>query len=286
MILVTGATGQLGRLVIKSLIEKGVEPSNIIAAARNLDSAQDLSSLGISIRYADYTDPASLKEALEDVEKVLLISSNNVGHRVQEHQAVIQAAAEANVKQLAYTSILKASSTPIKLGAEHIATESDIKASGIPYTILRNGWYSENYLAALPMALQHNAFIGSAGEGKVSSAARADYAEAAAVVLSTEGHLRKTYELAGDNSYTLSDLAAETAKQAGKKLSYHNLPEKEFAKILLDSGLPEGLAYGLADADIGASNGFLESSSSELQYLLGRTTTPIGESIRQALKQL
>ncbi|WP_421595331.1 SDR family oxidoreductase [Rahnella sp. PD4] len=285
MIAVTGATGQLGRLVIAALLKK-VPAHQIIAAVRNPQKAQDLAEQGIQVRQADYSQPATLDSAFEGVEKLLLISSSEVGQREAQHKAVIDAAKRAGVQLLAYTSLLHADKSPLGLGVEHRATEKALSESAIPFVLLRNGWYTENYAASIAPALAHNAFIGSVGEGKISSAARQDYAEAAAAVLTQENQAGKIYELAGDDAYTLAEFTAEIARQSGKKVDYINLPEADFAKALLGAGLPEGLANMLADSDAGAGKGGLFDDSHTLSKLIGRPTTPVKDVIAATLKTL
>ncbi len=282
MIAITGATGQLGHFVIKSLL-KTVPASQIVAIVRNPAKADALASLGVVVRQADYTDEAAFTAALAGVEKLLLISSSEVGQRAAQHRNVINAARAAGVKFIAYTSLLHADTSPLGLHAEHVETEKMLADSGIPYALLRNGWYSENYLASAPAALAHGVFIGAAGEGKIASATRADYAAAAARVVSEEGHAGNVYELAGDSAYTLSELAAELAKQSGKNVVYQNLSEADFAAALKGFGLPGGLADMLADSDTGASKGGLFDDSRTLSTLIGRPTTPIAESVKAIL---
>ncbi|SFR08707.1 NAD(P)H dehydrogenase (quinone) [Enterobacter sp. kpr-6] len=282
MIAITGATGQLGHFVIESLL-KTVPVSQIVAIVRNPAKADALASLGVVVRQADYTDEAAFTAALAGVEKLLLISSSEVGQRAAQHRNVINAARAAGVKFIAYTSLLHADTSPLGLHAEHVETEKMLADSGIPYALLRNGWYSENYLASAPAALAHGVFIGAAGEGKIASAPRADYAAAAARVISEEGHAGNVYELAGDSAYTLSELAAELAKQSGKNVVYQNLSEADFAAALKGFGLPDGLADMLADSDTGASKGGLFDDSRTLSTLIGRPTTPIAESVKAIL---
>ena len=283
MIVITGASGQLGRLVIQSLLAK-VPASQIVAAVRNPERASDLAALGVQIRKADYTDPASLDAAFQGAEKVLLISSSEVGLREAQHRNVIDAVKKAGVSLLAYTSLLHVDTSPLGLAGEHAATEAYLGQSGVPFVLLRNGWYTENYLASIPPALQHGAFIGSAGEGRIASAARADYAEAAAVALTTPDQSGKVYELAGDESYTLAEFAAELSRQSGKQIPYVNLPESEFKAALVGAGLPEPLAGLLADSDAGASKGGLFDDKRQLSALIGRPTTPLAALIQAALK--
>lgn len=282
MIAITGATGQLGHLVIEQLLNT-VPANQIVAIVRNPAKAEALSQQGIVVRQADYTDEAAFTAALNGVDKLLLISSSEVGQRAPQHQNVINAAKTAGVKFIAYTSLLHADTSPLGLHVEHVATEKALAASGIPYALLRNGWYTENYLASAPPALEHGVFIGAAGEGKIASATRADYAAAAAKVIAEEGHAGKVYELAGDHGWTLSELAAELSKQSGKPVTYQNLSEADFAAALKSVGLPAGLADMLADSDIGASKGGLFDDSHTLSKLIGRPTTTLAESIKAIL---
>ena len=283
MIVITGATGQLGRLVIQSLLAK-LPATQIVAAVRNPARAVDLAAQGVQIRQADYTDPASLVTAFQGAEKVLLISSSEIGQRAAQHRNVINAAKKAGVSLVAYTSILHADRSPLGLAAEHAATEAYLRESGMPNVLLRNGWYTENYLASVPPALQHGAFIGSAGEGRISSAARADYAEAAAVALTAPAQAGKVYELAGDDSYTLTEFAAELSRQSGKPVPYVNLPEADYKAALLGAGLPEPIANLLADSDVGASKGGLFDDQHQLSALIGRPTTSLAALMPAALK--
>ncbi|HGB0234396.1 TPA: NAD(P)H:quinone oxidoreductase [Shigella flexneri] len=274
MIAITGATGQLGHYIIESLM-KTVPASQIVAIVRNPAKAQALAAQGITVRQADYSDEAALTSALQGVEKLLLISSSEVGQRAPQHRNVINAAKAAGVKFIAYTSLLHADTSPL----EHIETEKMLADSGIVYTLLRNGWYSENYLASAPAALEHGVFIGAAGDGKIASATRADYATAAALVISEAGHEGKVYELAGDSAWTLTQLAAELTKQSGKQVTYQNLSEADFAAALKSVGLPDGLADMLADSDVGASKGGLFDNSKTLSKLIARPTTTLAESV-------
>lgn len=282
MIVVTGATGQLGQLVIQALLKK-TAAANIIAAVRNVEKAQDLAAMGVQVRYADYRQPESWDAALQGADKVLLISSNEIGQRAQQHRSVIDAAQRAKVKLLAYTSVLHADTSVLGLAEEHRETEAALRASGVPFVLLRNGWYTENYAAGIPTALHLGAVYGCAGEGRISSATRADYAEAAAVVLTTENQAGKTYELAGDNAYTLTEFAAEISRQSGKTIGYVNLPETEYKNALLGAGLPAFLAELLANSDTGVTQGALFDESHQLSQLIGRPTTPLAAVVAVAL---
>ena len=282
MIAITGATGQLGQLVLGSLLASG-PASQLVAIVRNPQKAQSLSEKGIQVRQADYGNQAALAAALQGVDKLLLISGSEIGQRVAQHRNIINAAKSAGVKFIAYTSLLHADRSPLGLCAEHVATEKMLAESGLPHALLRNGWYVENYLASAPPALEHGIFIGAAGEGKIAAAPRADYAAAAARVMREEGHAGKVYELAADSAWTLSELAAELSRQSGKKVVYQNMSESDFAAALKSVGLPAGLADMLADSDIGASKGGLFDDSRTLSALLQRPTTPLSDSVKAIL---
>jgi NAD(P)H dehydrogenase (quinone) len=283
MIVITGASGQLGRLVIARLLET-VPASQIIAAVRDPKKVADLAAKGVQVRQADYSQPATLDGAFKDAEKILLISSSEVGQRLVQHQAVIDAAKRQGVKLLGYTSVLHASDSKLGLAEEHRQTEAALARSGVPTVVLRNGWYHENYTAGVAHALANGAHFGSAGEGRISSASRADYAAAAAAVLmSNEDQGGKVYELAGDESYTLSDFAAEIARQSGKPVVYTDLPQADYKAALLQAGLPEFVAQLLADSDAAAAKGALLDDSRQLSQLIGRPTTPLASAIAEAL---
>lgn len=282
MIAITGATGHLGQWVIKKLLETH-NAQDLVAIVRNPAKAQALADKGVQVREADYGNPAALASALQGVEKLLLISSSEVGQRAVQHRNIIDAAKSAGVKLIAYTSLLRANTSPLGLHVEHMDTENYLAQSGVPFVLLRNGWYSENYLASVPAALEHGAFIGSAGEGKIASASREDYAEAAAKVLSLDNQAGKVYELAGDNAWTLAELAEKISALTGKTVAYHNLSEADFAAALQGAGLPEGFARLLADSDVGASKGGLFDDSRQLSQLIGRPTTSIDDSLKAVL---
>lgn len=283
MYAVTGATGQLGRLVIDALIET-VPTDRIVAAVRNPAKAADLADRGVVVREADYSRPETLPTALAGVDKLLLISSTEVNGRLPLHRAVIEAAVRAEVSLLAYTSMLHADSSPARLAVEHRQTEEIISASGLPAVILRNGWYTENHLMALPAALQHGAFVGAAKNGRFSSAARADYAAAAAVALTAEKQAGRTYELAADRAFTMAELAEEVSRQSGKTIGYNDLSEEDYQAVLTGAGLPSDLASLLADADVAASQGALFDYSLVLSRLIGRPTATLGSLVASALR--
>lgn len=283
MIVVTGASGQLGRIVIEQLVARGIAPADIVAAVRSPAKVADLAARGVQVREADYTKPATLAAAFKGARRVLLISSSEVGQRLPQHRAVIEAAREAKVGQLVYTSLLRADTSPLGLAAEHRETEQLIAASGLAHVILRNGWYTENYLASTGPALQFGVFLGAAGEGRIASASRADYAAAAAAVLAAPIGGNRTVELAGDGAYTLAELVAELNRQTGKAVRYQDLPQAEFEKALLGAGLPGPFAALLADSDAGAARGALYDDGRALSSLIGRPTTPLADAMRAAL---
>ncbi|AXF77991.1 SDR family oxidoreductase [Erwinia tracheiphila] len=272
MIAITGANGQLGRLVINALLKK-MPSEEIVAAVRSPEKATDLAELGVQVREADYAKPELLSAAFRGVDKLLLISSSEVGRRTPQHQAVIEAAKEAGVELLAYTSLLRADTSEMLLANEHRETEQALTASGIPYAILRNGWYTENYAHTIAAALAYGTFIGAAQDGKIASASRQDYADAAAEVLTGSDVANKIYELAGDTAFTLAEFTAEIARQSGKTINYVNLPEAEFAHVLKGAGLLVPLAEVLADSEANAAKGSLFDDSQTLSALIGRPTT-------------
>ncbi|QPB41551.1 SDR family oxidoreductase [Rodentibacter haemolyticus] len=276
-IAITGATGQFGAIALDFLKSKN---ANVIALVRNPAKILDTEA-----RAFDYSKKEGQVEALQGVDTLILVSSSEVGQRTQQHTNVIESAKKAGVKHIIYTSLLGADqvNTIKSLADEHLETESVLKDSGITYTILRNGWYTENYTASIPAAIANNAFYGSAKEGKISSALRAELAEAAVNVALGEGHENQTYELAGSSSYTLAELAAEISKQTGKEIPYIDLPTTDYAKALVQAGLPEELAKFLAECDANAANGALFSEDKTLEKLLGRPTAGLGVAIKQAL---
>ncbi|MCP2637683.1 SDR family oxidoreductase [Microbacterium sp. HD4P20] len=279
-ILVTGATGQLGRLVIDSLISRGVAPQDIVAGARDTAKADDLARRGVTVRELDYTDPSTIASAFEGVDAVLLISSSEVGQRVAQHEAVIDAAAARGVSKFVYTSAPKATTTDLILAAEHKATEEAIAAAGLPAVILRNNWYTENYASDLERAGGTGVVAASVGDGRVASASRADYADAAAAVLVTDGHIGQTYELGGDVAWNYSELAEAIADVTGRPVVFHALSPEEHAAQLMAAGLDAATADFVTALDAGIRNGALEQSDGTLSRLIGRPTTPLVEGLR------
>ncbi len=281
-IVITGATGQLGRHVVEALLERNVPAETIIAAGRSIEKLADFADRGVQVRAMDYEDAASVAEALKGASKVLLISGSAVGQRVEQHRTVIEAAKAEGVELLAYTSIANAETTGMKLAAEHQATEGILKESGVPFVLLRNGWYLENYTEQLPGTLAQGALAGSAGNGKVSGATRADYAHAAAAVLVADNQAGKVYELGGDHAFTLEELAAEITAASGQTITYNNLPAAEYAGLLTSVGVPEAFAEILADSDLGIARGDLLVTGGDLQKLIGRPSTPLADAVRSA----
>lgn len=282
MILVTGATGKLGQLVLEKLLKK-VPAGQLVAAVRDPAKAAGLAARGVQVRRADYSQPDTLTAAFAGVQKVLLISSSEVGQRVAQHRAVVEAARKAGVRLLAYTSILRADTSRLALAAEHKATEELIRASGLPFVFLRNGWYLENYTEHLAPALAQGAIVGSSGEGRISAAARADYADAAVEVLTGSGHDHQVYELGGDVAFTQAELATELSRQVGRKIVYQNLPPEQYRGILTGAGIPAPFAEVLVDSDLGASHDALKDTSGVLGRLIGHPTTTLAQGIAAAL---
>jgi len=283
-VVVTGATGHLGRLVVESLLQRGVPAGEIVATGRNLDKIKDFADRGVRTAHADFNDPESLTAAFAGAQKVLLISGSEPGQRIPQHTNAIEAAKAAGVDLLAYTSIVGADSTTMILATDHQATEAVLAAAGVPYALLRNAWYHENYTEALSATLERGVIVGSAAQGRVSAASRLDYAEAAAVVLTTDGHAGAVYELGGDNAYSQADLAAEITAQSGTQVSYQDLSVAEYEKMLTEvAGLPAPVATMVADIDRAVSEGDLEVTSGDLSRLIGRPTTPLATAVRAAL---
>lgn len=285
MIVVTGATGKLGTLVLEGLLGK-VPASELVAVVRSPANAAGLAARGVQIRQADYGDPEALASAFRPGEKVLLISSNEIGQRAVQHAAVLDAARRAGVGLLVYTSLLRADTSPMLLAGEHKTTEEAISASGLPYIILRNGWYIENYTDQLPGILARGTIAGAAGRARYAAATRRDYADAAVAVLTSAWSTNATYELAGDRAFTLEELAAEVSRQSGKTVNYVDLPPDEYKKVLLGAGLPEPIAVFFVDFDIAAAKGALDTDRGDLRQLIKRPTTPLSEAVAEALGRL
>lgn len=278
-IAVTGAAGQLGRLVIEKLKLK-VPADTLVALVHKPEQTE---VLGVAAKAMDYAKPETLGPALSGVETLLLISASEIGKRAVQHANIITAAKKAGVKRIVYTSLLHADTSTLNLAGEHLETERMLQGAGIPHTILRNGWYTENYTGSVKDTVASGTLVGSAGEGRISSAPRADYADAAVQVLTGQGHDGRTYELAGDTAWTLTDLAAEISRQTGKSIPYRNLPEADYAATLQGFGVPPGFARAIASWDVSASQGALFDDSHELSKLIGHATTPMPATVAQAL---
>ncbi|WP_310726006.1 SDR family oxidoreductase [Streptomyces sp. N2A] len=284
-IVVTGATEALGRLVIEELLTR-TAPAGIVGLTREPARAADLQARGIEVRAADYGRPDTLEGVFAAGDRVLLISGNEAGQRVSQHRPVIDAAREAGVALLAYTSVLGGPTATFSLAEEHLATEQALLASGVPYCLLRNGWYHENYTGTLATTLKNGAVFGCAGEGRVATAARRDYAEAAAVVLTGTGHENTVYELSGDTAWSMAEYAAEVSRQTGRRIPYRDLPQKEYVARMIEAGMPALGARTAAEADAGIARGELAATPGDLSRLIGRPTTPITEAIAEALARL
>ncbi|MFJ4681205.1 NAD(P)H-binding protein [Kitasatospora sp. NPDC088783] len=281
-IVVTGATGQLGRLVIDALLAR-VPATEVVAAVRDEGRAADLAARGVELRVADYDRPETVAAAIRPGDTVLLVSGSEVGRRVAQHTVVIEAAKAAGAARLVYTGVLGGPDADFRLADEHKATEQLILDSGLPYTFLRNGWYTENYTALIPVQLEHGV-AGSTAGGRIGSASRADYAAAAAEVLTGEGHENRVYELSGDTAWTLEEYAAELSRQSGRQVAHHELPAEANLGVLTGAGLPPQLAEILVDVDVsGISRGLLAGGSGDLSRLIGRPTTPLSTTIAEAL---
>jgi NAD(P)H dehydrogenase (quinone) len=282
-ILVTGATGHLGRLAIDALLARGVAPADIAALVRDRGRAGDLAERGIDVRVGSFEDPASLDAALAGIDRLLFISGSEVGQRVAQHQNVVDAAVRAGVELVAYTSIVRADTSPLRLAEEHRATEKALADSGLPHVLLRNSWYIENYTAQVPQHLEHGVVLGAAGQGRVSAATRADYAEAAAVVITSADQAGQVHELGGDDAFTLSEYAAALSEQSGTPVAYRDLSVEDYAAALVGAGLPEAYAHALASGDDGLKHGALLVETGDLSRLIGRPTTSLADALRSAL---
>jgi NAD(P)H dehydrogenase (quinone) len=280
-IVITGATGHLGRLAVEALLARGVPAEQIVATGRRVEALANLQERGVAVRRADYTDPDSLRTAFAGAEKVLLVSSSEVGQRLPQHRNVIAAAEDAGVRLIAYTSILRADTSTLLLAAEHQATEQALAESGVPHVILRNGWYAENYTGQLATYLEHG-IVGAAGEGRVSAATRVDFAEAAAAVLAEDGHVGRVYELGGE-AFTMPELAEVVSSLTGQQVTYTDVPVEQYTQILAGAGLPETVAGVFADGDRGVSQGELYVDTADLVALIGRPPTPLVDAVRAAL---
>jgi NAD(P)H dehydrogenase (quinone) len=282
-IVITGATGQLGQHVLQALLERNVPAGEIVATGRSVEKLADFAARGVRVKAMDYEDPASVAAALEGARKVLLISGSEVGRRTAQHRTVIEAAKAEGVELLAYTSNANADINKTILGQEHKATEAILAEAGVPYVLLRNGYYFENWTDQIQGTLAQGALVGSGGNGRVNAATRADLAEAAAVVLLADDQAGKVYELGGDEAFTLTEVAAEISAASGKTIVYNDLPAPEYVAMLVNVGVPEAFAELIADSDQGLARGDLLVDGHDLRTLLGRPTTTLAEAVRSAV---
>jgi NAD(P)H dehydrogenase (quinone) len=280
-IAVTGATGHLGRLTVEALLERGVAAADVVALGRDTAKLDDLAARGVQVRRADYDDPTSLATALAGVDRLLLVSGTDLGRRVAQHTAVIEAARDAGVELLAYTSSPNADTASYSIAQEHRGTEEALAGSGVPHVVLRNGWYLENYTAQLPVYLEHG-IVGAAGDGRIAAASRAELAEAAAAVLTGEGYAGQVLDLGGP-AFTLAELAAEVSAASGREVTYTDLPQEQLVEVLVGASVPAPMAGALADSDADAARGALFLEPTDLEKLLGRPATTMPEAVRAAL---
>jgi NAD(P)H dehydrogenase (quinone) len=283
-IVVTGATGHLGRLAVEALVERGVPAADVVATGRRTETLADLADRGVVVRAADYDDEASLEQAFAGADRLLLVSGSEVGQRVRQHGNAIAAARAAGVGFIAYTSIAHADTSTLLLAEEHRATEQLLAEAGVPHALLRNSWYTENYTAQLPVYLEHG-IAGAAGDGAVSAATRADYAAAAAAVVATDGHAGAVYELGGA-PFTMAELAQVVSAATGRTVTYTDLPVEQYQRVLVAAGLPEPAAAVFADGDRGVAAGELLVEGDDLARLLGRAPTSLPEAVAAAVAAL
>lgn len=278
-ILVTGATGQLGSLIVQHLRRRAPDVQ-VIAGGRRTATIE-----GAEYRHVDYDRPDTLDAAMEGVTRVVLVSGSEAGKRIPQHRAVIDAAARAGVKLLAYTSILNADRNPMQLAQEHRGTEQALAEGRVPYVLCRNGWYSENYLGSAPVAIQYGVLMSASGKGRLSTATRNDYAEGAAALILRDDHQPgQAYELAGSTSFDKHEFAQMLTRLSGKPVAVEDLSEADYAASLLQAGLPEPFARILADSDAKSGEGWLFDDSRTLEKIIGRPTTPIEVTLQEALR--
>jgi NAD(P)H dehydrogenase (quinone) len=281
-LIITGATGHLGRLVVDSLIARGTAASDIVATGRDTAKLADLASSGVRVAELDYAKPETVAAVVTPGDTLLLVSASEPGNRADQHAAVIEAAKSAGVARIVYTSAPKATTSALVLAPDHKATEESLVASGVPFTILRNGWYTENYAGEVEKGRENGAIVASVGDGRVASASRKDYAEAAAVVLTAEGQEGKVYELSGDVAWDFDDLAAAIGGIVGREVVYTRLSPEEHTEMLTSFGLDAGTVGFVVALDGNIRDGLLSETSGDLARLIGRATTPLAEGLAAA----
>ncbi len=281
-IVVTGATGHLGRLTVDALLERGVPAAQIRAAGRSAERLAPLAALGVQTAVIDFEKPETLDAAFSGADALLLVSGSEVGQRIPQHRNAIEAATRANVGRIVYTSAPRATDTDLILAPEHAETERLLAASGLPVTVLRNNWYTENYAGQVDAAAATGELVGSAAAGRVASASRKDYAEAAAVVLTTDGHEGAVYELGGDVAWTFDDLAATVGELLGRPVDYRSVTPDEHVAALREAGLDEGTAGFVVALDGNIRDGALAEVTGTLSELIGRPTTPLAIGLAEA----
>jgi NAD(P)H dehydrogenase (quinone) len=284
-ILVTGATGALGSKIVLSLLQKAPQ-AKVIAGARNPEKAAALAAKGAEIRLLDYDKPETIEAAMKGVTRVVLVSGNDVGRRVPQHKAVIDAAKRAGVKLLGYTSILRATESPLLLAQEHRGTEEALAASGLAHILLRHGWYTENSTNTAPLAVKFGVVQSCAGDGRFSTATRQDYADGDAALILKDGHAPgQRYELAGSTSFSRGEYAALLSRKSGSPVKYQAMSQADHAAALVAAGLPPPIANIISDSDAGASKGWLQDDSRTLEKVLGRPTTSLEQVVEETLKE-
>jgi len=282
MIVVTGATGRLGQLVIDGLLQR-VPAAEIVAAVRTPAKAASLAARGVTVRAADYGQPGQLSAAFTGADRVLLISSNDPRQAVSQHAAVIEAARQAGTGLLAYTSLWHADTSALLTAVPHRLTEPVIRDSSVPYTLLRNNLYTDHYAPQIMQAIKSGTFVGSAGAGRVASATRADYAAAAVAVLTGSGHENKVYELGGDVAWSYAELAAVLSRVAGHEITYRSITPAEHRALLIAAGIPEVAADLFTDTYTAIADGQLAATPGDLRALIGRPTTALADAVSAML---
>jgi NAD(P)H dehydrogenase (quinone) len=279
-ILITGATGKLGTKVVETLL-KTIPASQLAVSVRNPEKAEGLRARGVEVRQGDFDRPETLDTAFAGIDRLLIISADGDNEtRIRQHTDAVAAAARAQVKFIAYTSLGNASESTMFLAPPHVATEEAILKTGIPYSFLRNNWYLENEIPSIQGVLAGAPWVTSAGSGKVGWALQQDYAEAAAAVLAGNGHENTVYELSG-KLLTQEEFASALESVLGKEVHVQQVDDVTYADIMKGAGLPEFIIPFLVDIQKGIRDGALEIESSDFEKLLGRPATPISHALSQ-----